>query len=385
MSNPLNLAGAELFVPFPEGKAFLNAAYMTPEPRRSLDAMQRGVARLAAPDFGVEDFFDPPERVRQLLARVIGGDGGQFSLTGAVSFGIATLTWNLRLQPDALVGQRRRILGVDGQFPSNVQGWRRLEEVGFEIELIAGGPEASEGLLSKIDENTAVVAIEPISWVDGARLDLERIAAASKAAGARLVLDVTQCAGVDAPFSDDFHCDAIIGAGYKWLLGPYGTGFMRLSGELQELLEPLEASWKNFEGARDFNRLNEYCREPFSPAAQFDHGQSSAMLRLAGWEQGLEVLLELTPAAVREHTTRFAETLATQLDEQRYEVSPVASDHQAAHLFRIAPREASDFDAGTAQLAAAGVLVSQRDGGWRVSPHIYNGAADLERLVAALS
>lgn len=385
MPHALDHPAALAFPPLPAGRTFLNAAYMTPKPKAALAALHATVDRLACPDFGAEDFFDPPERVRALLAQLIGGESSQFSLTGSVSFGVSTLVWNLRSRPERLVGGRRRILGIDGQFPSNVQGWRRLEQVGFELVLLPPGPDLSEQLVAELDERTALVAVEPLSWTDGARLDLESVARAARAAGALVLVDVTQSAGVDAPFPATLPLDVVVGAGYKWLLGPYGTGFMRLTPRLAEELEPLEASWKNFEGARDFNRLGDYLPGRFSLAASFDHGQSSAFVRLAGWEPALCALLELGLGELRAHTERFAAAVASGLDPERFEVSAVGTPRQASHLFRIAPRSAADFEPGSRRLAEAGVVVSQRAGGWRISPHVYNGSADLERLLETLS
>ena len=385
MQNSLDHPAARVFPPRPSGTTFLNAAYMTPKPKASLAALHRTIDRLACPNFGAEDFFDPPERVRGLLAQLVGGSPAQYSLTGAVSFGVSTLVWNLRARAEAIVGQRRRVVGVDGQFPSNVQGWRRLEDAGFELVLVPGGSGATESLVNELDERTALVAVEPLSWTDGLRLDLPAVARAAREAGALLVVDVTQSAGVDAPLPDSMPVDVVVGAGYKWLLGPYGTGFLRLDPALAAKLEPLESSWKNFEGASDFNRLGDYLPGPFSTAASFDHGQSSAFVRLAGWEPALQSLVDIGLEEVRAHTARFATAVLEGLDPSRYEVSPVGAPHQATHLFRIAPLDPSDFEPGSRRLAEAGIVVSQRAGGWRISPHVYNGSADLQCLIAALS
>lgn len=366
------------------GRVFINAAYMSPEPTSALDAMQRVLGRMACPDFGPEEFFEPAERVRALLALIVGGRPESFSLTGAASYGMATLAWNLRVAADELVGARRRIVGVDGQFPSNVYTWRRLESSGFELELVPGGEGVSERLLEVIDERTALVAVAPLSWTDGLRLDGAALCHAARERGALSLLDVTQSAGVDDALEDDLPVDVVVGAGYKWLLGPYGTGFLRLSPELQERLEPLEANWKNFEGSSDFNRLTEYVEAYAGPAAKFDHGESSAFLRLAGWEAGLEALLEFGEGEVARHAAGFAAGVREALDSERFEVSAADPRVQAQHLFRVAPRDPAEFEPLSAALAAASVSVSQRNGGWRLSPHLYNGPADIEAFVNAL-
>lgn len=380
----LNHPGARFFEPHPDGRVFINAAYMSPKPSAALEAMHATVQRMASPNFGAAEFFEPLERIRTRLAKIVGGDAERYSLTGSASFGMGTLAWNLRVQADRLVGGRRRILGVDGQFPSNVQTWKRLGAQGFEFTMVEGGADASQRLLEAIDDKTALVACAPLSWTDGRRLNTSAICAKAKEVGALTLFDVTQSAGVDAPIPASLSVDLVIGAGYKWMLGPYGTGFMRLTADLQERLEPLEASWKNFEGADDFNRLTAYTDDFASPAAKFDHGESSAFVRLAGWEAGLELLLELGTEAISTHAENFARALRDALDLERFEMSDLEAGLQASHLFRVAPRDASQFEPLSAALAAAGVSVSQRNGGWRLSPHVYNGEADIQSFVRAL-
>lgn len=384
MSDLLTHPSAALFSDQPDGRVFLNAAYMSPKPARALEAMQARVARMASPDFGADEFFDPGERIRGLLATLLGGDAASYSLTGAASYGMATLAWNLRVRAKELVGDRRRIVVLDGQFPSNVHPWRRVADAGFELQFVPAGPRSSERLIEAVDESCALIAFAPLSWTHGGRLDVRAIVQASRAAGALSLLDVTQSAGVDPAIEEHSRPDIVVGAGYKWLLGPYGTGFMRLTPALQEVLEPLEASWKNFAGASDFNRLTEYASAFESPAAKFDHGQSSAFVRLAGWEAGLRCLIEMGPGVVREHTGRFAQAVREGLDLDSFEMSETQSGEQACHLFRIAPKDTSAFEPLTEALAQANVSVSKRDGGWRLSPHVYNGAADVERFLGVL-
>jgi len=366
----------DAFEPLPAGRVFLNSAYMSAKPRAGLRALHETVDRMACPDFAVPEFFEPAERIRSLLARVVGGSPERFSLAGSVSYGTSTVAWNLRAAPDALVGTRRRILGVDGQFPSNVAPWNAIADAGFALELVRGGEGATDRLLDRLDDGVALVATEPLSWTDGLRLDLGRLLPAARACGAWSLLDVTQSAGAERPCesASSVEADIVVGAGYKWLLGPYGTAFLRLSSELQERLRPLEWNWKNYAGSDDFNRLTEYRNAFAGPAAKFDHGESSAFLRLAGWEPGLRLLDEHEPGDVERHGRAFAAEVRRRLDPAAFRTSDPDRADQAGHLFRVEPVRAERFDALSARLAEAGIEVSRRAGGWRLSPHWFNGA-----------
>ncbi len=375
----------DAFEPLPTGRVFLNSAYMSAKPKTGLRALHATVDRMACPDFAVQEFFEPAERIRALLARVVGGRADRFSLCGSVSFGTSTIAWNLRSRADELVGGRRRILGVEGQFPSNVQPWRALAGVGFELELVESGAGATDRLVERLSDDVALVAAEPLSWTDGRRLDVGRLVSAARACGAWSLLDVTQSAGAEAPADLEVPADILVGAGYKWLLGPYGTGFLRLSEELQARLAPLEWNWKNYAGSSDFNRLTEYGDAFASPAAKFDHGESSAFLRLAGWEPGLTLLADHQPGDVERHGRAFAAEVRDRLDPARYRMSDPDAADQAGHLFRVEPLDAGRFDGLSAKLADAGVEVSRRAGGWRLSPHWFNDASHAARFAEVLS
>eukprot|EP01045_Picozoa_sp_COSAG04_P013612 COSAG04_NODE_975_length_9058_cov_11.488894_6_plen_150_part_00 len=89
-------------------------------------------------------------------------------------------------------------------------------------------PEAawSEAVLSRINSATAVVAVAPNFWLDGARLDLAAVAARSREVGAALVVDATQSVGA-VPFDvAEIQPDFMMVAGYKWMLCPYRLAFL---------------------------------------------------------------------------------------------------------------------------------------------------------------
>ena len=71
-----------------------------------------------------------------------------------------------------------------------------------------------------ITTDTAAVMVPTVHWYDGITFDLPRVAEAARAAGAALIVDGTQSVGA-LPFDCAIvQPDALVCAGYKWLLGP---------------------------------------------------------------------------------------------------------------------------------------------------------------------
>ena len=82
------------------------------------------------------------------------------------------------------------------------------------------------------DKQVKLVAFSAVQSADGRLADLEGIAAAAAAHGARTYADATQACGW-LPF-DASRFDFVACAGYKWLLAPRGTAFLYAAPEARE-------------------------------------------------------------------------------------------------------------------------------------------------------
>src|SRR5215469_8188277 len=91
--------------------------------------------------------------------------------------------------------------------------------------LRRGTSEASTAR-SAIDEATALVAVSEVLSIDGERVDLARLRAATDTVGARLFVDLTQSLGVLHPDLAAVRPDYLAVHGYKWLLCPRGAAWL---------------------------------------------------------------------------------------------------------------------------------------------------------------
>ncbi len=361
----------------PREVAYLNCAYMSPLLRRAVEAGQAALALKARPwRIRPPDFFSGPDAARAAFARVMGCDAAGVALVPAASYGIATAAANVAVRAGD------RILVVADQFPSNVHPWRRrAAEAGAEVHAVdAPNGDLTAALLAAIDARTAVVACPHCRWTDGALIDLIRVAEAARDVGAALVLDVTQSAGalpLDVARVDP---DFLVAAAYKWLLGPYTTGFLYVA-ERRRDGRPLEEHWMGREGAEDFSRLVEYRDAYRSGAARFDMGEAPNFALLPAAVAALEQLAAWGVPAI-------AETLAARTRGIAARAEPlglVASDPRlrAGHFLGLRLPEGAPPDL-VGRLAAENVHVSVRGRWLRVTPHLYNDDEDTDRLIAAL-
>ena len=362
----------------PREVAYLNCAYMSPLTHSAVEAGRNAIAGKARPwNTSPADFITGPDHARNLFARLIGADADGVALAPSASYGIAVAAANLAPEP----GQN--ILILEDQFPANVYSWRNLAaETGAQVRTVAQGdhPDLTSALLAAIDDATAIVACAHCRWTDGALIDLEAAGQAACAAGAALVLDVTQSAGVLPLDVARIDPDFLVAATYKWLMGPYAMGFLYVAPRHRQG-RPLEQTWLGRKGSENFSRLVDY-QDAYQPGARrFDMGEVANFQLLPVVSAALQQLLEWgvpeIQATLREKTQDIAARAAA--------LGLSASDPQtrAGHFLGLG--FPGPVPAGLPeQLAQANVHVSLRGRSLRITPHLYNDDEDADRLLAAL-
>lgn len=363
----------------PREIAYFNAAYMTPLLRASLEAGTAGLARKARPwTIRPADFFSEPERARELAAKLLGVDAEGVAIVPAASYGIAVAAANLR------VGPGRRVLVLADQFPSNLYPWRRLvAEQGGEVVAVEAASDGALGpaLLAALDERVAIVALPHCRWTDGRIVDLETVGKRCRAVGAALVLDLTQSAGALPLDLAAVAPDFVVTAGYKWLLGPYGLGFLWVAPRHRSG-RPLEEGWITRAGAHDFARLVDYT-DAYAPGARrFDVGERSSFALVPAAIAALEQLLAWGVPRIAATLARTNRELAARLAGLGLEA--LAEELRGPHFLGLRLPDETPADL-VERLAAAGVFVSRRGVHLRITPHLYTDAEDCDRLVAALA
>ncbi|MFN7180215.1 aminotransferase class V-fold PLP-dependent enzyme [Hyphomonas sp.] len=362
----------------PEDVTFLNVATMGPLPKAAFEAGQRGLARKLRPwTIPDADFFEDTRQLRPLLARLIGADEAGIALVPSVSYGLAVAAQNLT------VARGQKILLLEDQFPSNVYTWRRLAaETGAEIRTISarGNQSLSEALLDAIAADTGLVACPQVRWTDGARIDLAAIGARCREVGAALVLDLTQSCGAMRFDVKEVQPDFMVAAGYKWLLGPYATGFLYAAPHRREG-RPLEENWITRAGAEDFSRLIDYTDRYAPGAERYDMGERSNFALLPAFRASIELILGWGVDRIETTLAHRNRALAEALNARGLQVGP-ETGRGPHYLGALLPDSApSDL---IQRLRAEQIYASKRGNRLRITPHLFTSDTDVERFLLAL-
>ncbi|GMQ24338.1 aminotransferase class V-fold PLP-dependent enzyme [Algoriphagus sp. oki45] len=364
--------------------SYLNNAYRGPILKKSEEAALRDLEGMRKPYLvQPEDFFSGVDRVKGLFANLIHGQRQQVAIVPSTSYGFAVALNNL----DNC--SRKKAIAVSDEFPSGYFSLKKWTEEN-KGELVVIHPDSNaetlgvdwnERVLQSIDEDTAVVLISSVHWMNGVAFDMESIGKKCKETGTVFIVDGTQSVGILPMDVKRFGIDALICATYKWLLGPYSLA-LAYFGERLNSGKPLEESWMNRTNSRNFSGLTDYQETYLPGAARYDVGETSHFLTLPILEQSLLQILEWTPEAMVVYARELKKRLAEFQQERGLHLS--MDRYHADHLFALTLPHGTDPQEVKRQLEQAKVYVSVRGTSLRVSVNVFNEEKDVERLKGAL-
>ena len=363
----------------PDDVTYLNCASMAAQLKSITEAGIAAVRAKSSPwTLSAPEWFSGPEELRALAGQVLGTDAEGIALVPAVSYGIAVAAANLP------VASGQTIVLLDQEFPSNVYAWRELaRKKGGRVLQVQRHDRQSwtEVLEEAIDQNTAIVSVPQCHWTDGSKIDLERVSQCAHAVGAGLVIDASQSLGAQPLNLDRVRPDFLVTVGYKWLLGPYGLGYLYVSPKWREAGTPIEQSWLTRARSEDFSRLVEYTEEYRPGARRFDMGEFPQFVLVPMAIAALRQILAWGVAHIAETLAPLIEKCAELAEEEGYLVLP--AEQRCTHMIGI--RHSVGIPDGLSNLLRAeNVFVSIRGNSIRIAPHLYNEARDAKRLFDVL-
>lgn len=363
---------------------YLNCAYMGPLSSKVVEAGIRGMQRKQDPaKIRTDDFFTGADRLREEFSCLLtGGKGerGRISIIPSVSYGMATVASNLGIRRGS------KVLIAGEQFPSNVYPWQaagaKVVEISAPDAREHRGKRWNEKILEAIKPGITMVAIGHVHWADGTRFDLEAIRKETERVGAYLVVDGTQSVGA-LPFDlKKIRPDALVCAGYKWLMGPYSIG-LAWYGEAFNNGKPIEHNWITREGSENFTSLTNYAGGYQPDMSRFDVGERSNFILVPMMTEALRMLNGWKPERVQAYCGKISTRAITRLKAGGWWVED--QEFRGNHLFGLRPptgRQASEWKDNLTQ---SGISVSFRGDAIRVAPQAYNTAEDLELLAEVLT
>jgi kynureninase len=345
-----------------EHTTYLVSHSLGPMPRRAADRLaeyarmweERGIRAWA------EGWWASAWTVGDQVARIVGAPPGSTVMHQNVTIAEAVALSCFRPVDPA----RNRVVYERGNFPSV----RYLYQAQPELEVVVC--ESEHEILEAIDERTLLVPISHVLYKNGEIQDVEPIVRRAHEAGAHVVLDCYQSAGIVPLDVTALGVPFAVGGSVKWLCGGPGNAWLYVRPDLAEQLEPTFTGWHAH--ARPFAFEEEMDYAPGS--ARFLTGTPNPAANLAA-TAGYELVEEMGVARIRERSLELTQLAIGLADAAGFEVvSPRVEARRGGSVVLSVP----EFAAVHAELEARGILCDFRpDAGIRLGPHFFTSDAEI--------
>lgn len=357
---------------------YLDHASIGPLPERARQVLVHMAERRARPfEIKHADQFGGLARGRELAAQLINADPTEIALATNTTFGIALAARALPFKSGDI------IIASDREFPANVYPWKRQSDRGVTLELVPTTPEGwpdEARMLERLDDpRVRCVAISLTQFASGYTADVARFSQATRRRGQFLVVDAIQGLG-QLPFDvSKVEVDLLSCGAQKWLLSPWGSGFMYVRKEIITQLEPAMVSWMSFEGTDDFTTLCHYRDELRNDARRFEL-ITLPFQDFVAMNQSLELLLSLGIPSIQQHLAELQVPIITWANHRGVRIASPIGPHGSG-IVCVAP---PNLEAAHRALREARIFCSLREGAIRISPHCYNTVEEMEIVATVL-
>ena len=363
----------------PEDVAYLNTAYMSPLMNSVVEAIDKGSRLKARPwTLKIDHFYQDVHIARSLFSELLKTTSQNVAIIPSASYGLQIAANNIKIDSGS------KILVLENQFPSNVYPWRRAAKINNAQIVTITIPEqeaATQYILDQMDETVSVVAVPNILWTNGSLVGLKEISRKCREMDAELVLDLTQSAGAFYIDLTEINPAFAITANYKWMLGPYTTGFLYVSSRYLEGT-PLEEGWIQRKDSKDFANLVNYQDSYEDGAIRYDMGQRSNFALIPGVVAALTQIKQWGIKNIE--STLYHQSISVSEKLKKLGLKVSEPKNRGPHFIGAKlPKGAPENILET--LSIEKIYLSERGGSLRITPHLWNNNNDFDRLETVLS
>jgi selenocysteine lyase/cysteine desulfurase len=316
--------------------------------------------------------FETYRYAKQHLAWLVNRPEGDIALLGSASEGVNVVVQGLEWHPGD------NVVVADVEYPSLVYPLSRLLPLGVDVRVVPTRDWLLdlEDLRAVVDERTRLVAVSQVSYLTGQRLSLPAVANVAWQQGALLLVDATHALGV-VPV-DANYCDFLVSSCYKWLLAAHGLGVFVWNRSRVAEHNPASVGWHSVTNRAGRANPLDIALRPDADRFEIANPAFPSVYLL---RNALERLSEISARDVERHAVDLSNRVRAGLEERGFVVTtPAAPADRAGNVCA----EADSPEALVAALSQDGVEIWGSEGRIRISTHVYNSSADVDRLFASL-
>ena len=377
--------------PIPSEVTYLNHGSFGPAPKSVLAAKRQWIEQLESDpmDFLVRRMEGHLDEVRDRLGQFIGTRGDNLLLVDNATYAMNIVANSFPL------GSGDEVLATNHEYGAVLRIWReRTSQVGARLvvqklpEEFVEPEEVTETFLAGISERTKLIVVSHVTSPTALLLPVEEICRRAKARGIAVCVDGPHALAALPLDLDRLACGFYCASGHKWLSAPIGSGFLYVHPRWKKIMRPLVVSWGKGLGGQPESWQDEFVwsgtRDPSSilaiPAAidffereagGFDEFRAASRSLVDYAHRKITAITGLEPIA--RDVAKWCPTMVSLALPESVGEPPAPNQ---IHPLQEALWERNRIEA----------LVTNWNGrrSLRVSCHLYNDAADIDRLAEAL-
>lgn len=355
---------------YPANMTYVNTGSVGPSPKSVLEKMV-ATWHLIESSPVAESYARGTEHldeVRQKIGTFLNCDKEDIVFTGCTTDAMNRLSFALALQPGD------HILSTDQEHEGGHDCWKfHARSRGVEVEDIPIGfderdPEAIVSRFAKaIKPKTRAISFSHVLYTNGLRMPAAELCDLARRRGVISIVDGAQAVGNIAVDIAKIGCDAYAAPGHKWLLGPKGTGFMYVSRAAAPRLELL-------------TRLTE-------TKAQSDTTGLMNHMSFQGLAAAIDYVNRVGMPTIERHNHELHAYDYDRIKSLPVKILSPRDGSIATPLLSFKVDEKFEIPKLIPSLLAQENLVIKglpKLGGLRLSCHLFNSEADIDRAVAIL-
>jgi len=279
------------------------------------------------------------------------------------------------------------IISYIHEYPSNHYPWVLQKQKGVKLELLENHtpPEFSLGaetmpgfflvdeLEKRISKNTRMICLSHVQFTSGFAADLKQIGELCRQKGIDFIVDAAQSLGSMPLYPEEYGISAVAASGWKWLMGPIGTGILYTSPEFREKIQNTMVGADLMEQGQDYLNHN---WAPLADGRRFEYS-TRPLSHAVGLDRAMQSILKFTLEEVFQEILRLQDLLLSQISRELY--LPMQFNENRSGILSFIPVKEISYVLENAK--KKNLILTERGGFIRFAPHFYN--TDDEILQAA--
>lgn len=365
-----------------KGSIWLNAASEGPLAKCAATALDQAVEWKRRPYLlTLEKFASTPKELKKSIGRLINVDCRDVILGNSASYGLHLLSDGITFK------KQDEILLMQNDFPTNILPWLIHKKNGVKVKQIKpkNGILSVNELRDNITKRTKLLCISHVHTFTGLVIDLEEISKACKDNNIIFILNISQSAGTREIDISKFPIDAVVCAGYKWLCGPYGTGFCWIKPSLRKTMKNNRAYWTSALTQSQIDSTGRINLSEDNSAKKFDQFACANFFNFVPFKVSLDYFLNIGMQKVSNYQQDLIDGFIEELDFEKYFLISHKERISRSSLCVFSHKQIEKNLQIHRALLANKIYTAFWKGNIRISPHIYNSLTEIKKLASVLN